>query len=147
GAVVELRELAQRGEWMAAELLAGLLASLGRVTELEARANASDAAARRHLVRVRDKPREPPSADQLNQLRAVADSGREAEANELTQLLFDAGDRFGLLAEVNAGTHRAAERYLALLASDSTVDRITVRTIRAYGLDADGRPADATTTP
>lgn len=146
GAVVELRELAQRGEWMAAELLAGLLASLGRVSELEARANASDAAARRHLVRVRDKPREPPSADQLNQLRAVADSGREAEANELTQLLFDAGDRFGLLAEVNAGTHRAAERYLALLAADSTVDRITVRTIRAYGLDADGRPAATTTT-
>ena len=139
GCVDELRELAENADRYAAERFADLLWSLGRTDELQRRAEAGDAAARRHLHGRAQRDRGGRSSD-IARLRAEADSGNDEAAVELTLLLFEAGDRDGLLAEVNAGTRQAVERYLALLTADPDTDRHHIRDVRAHGLSANGRP-------
>jgi hypothetical protein len=56
----------------------------------------------------------------------------------LAALLFDARDQDALLAEVNAGTYRAADRYLALLTAEQSLEPSLIAQIRAFGLDAGG---------
>ncbi|WP_256787975.1 hypothetical protein [Frankia sp. AvcI1] len=145
GCVEELRELADSGRRFAAERLAELLSSLGRADELQKRADRGDPAAALYLTRPVGQNAASSGGD-FAQLRAAADGGDEEAASELTALLFDAGDQAGLLDEVNAGTYLAAERYLALLTAAPEVDRHHIRTIRAFGLRADGRPADPAAT-
>jgi hypothetical protein len=142
GCVDELTELADAGHRFAAARLAELLASLRRTDELQRRADAGDQTAARYLARVGERATDPEPGGNggLAQMRAAADGGEEEAATELTALLFEAGDQGGLLAEVNAGTYLAADRYLALLTADPTVDLRRVHRIRAFGLRADGRP-------
>jgi hypothetical protein len=142
GCLDELRERADNGHRFAAERLAELLASLGRTDELQRRADAGDQAAALYLTRIQDHAADskPGSHGGLAELRAAADGGDEEAATELTALLFEAGDQGALLAEINAGTYLAAERYVALLTADPAVDRGRVRQVRAFGLRADGLP-------
>jgi hypothetical protein len=138
GCVAELRDLADGGNPFAAERLAFLLGSLGREEELLRRAEAGDSVAGLYLDRLRERHLGAgPRVVELARLRAAADRGDEDAAAELMSLLFDARDQKALLAEVNAGTHQAAERYLALLTADAAADRDQ---IRQYGLRADGLP-------
>ncbi|WP_328609595.1 hypothetical protein OG943_10860 [Amycolatopsis sp. NBC_00345] len=142
GCLDELRVLADGGHPVVLERLADLLRSLGREAELRQLAETGDPVAERHLglLCAQDLDRKPDDAE-LRRLRAsAADPDVSAE---LLATLFDAGDRHALLAEVNAGTPEAAERYLALLTADSTADRGTVRRIRQFGLRADGSPGAA----
>jgi len=142
GCLDELRDLADGGHQFAAERLADLLASLGLEEELQRRTGDGDQAAALYLDRLRERNASagPHGAD-LARLRAAADGGDQDAAAELIALLFDAGDQKALLAEVNAGTHQAAERYLALLTADPAADRSQVRRIRLFGLRADGLPS------
>jgi hypothetical protein len=141
GCLDELRERADSGHRYAAERLAELLASLGRTDELRKRAEAGDQTAALHLARIGEREPDPTAGSAgMAELRAAADGGDEEVATELTTLLFEAGDTNALLAEVNAGTYLAAERYLALLNADPGADRDRVRQIRAFGLRADGLP-------
>jgi hypothetical protein len=149
GCLEELRELADSGHRLAAfaaERLAELLSSLGRVDELQRRADAGEPTAKLHLTRLERRDAAGASGE-IARLRVAADGGDEEAASELTARLFDTGDRAGLLAEVNAGTHLAAKRYLALLTADPEVDRHYIRTIRAFGLRADGQPGRPGATP
>jgi len=146
GGVAGLRELAAEGNRLASIRLAELLAIPDQVDIPEpAHSVGSSTAVRQPAQPAASAPGV--GGDHVEQLRASADGGDEKAANELTGLLFDAGDRAGLLAEVNAGTHRAAERYLALLTADLAIDRRDVRAVQAFGLSADGRPAAPRTTP
>ena len=141
GCLDELREWADGGHSFAAERLADLLGSLSREEELEGRAQAGDPVAARYLARLRERNSEAGSQSaELARQRAAADSGDQDAATELIALLFDASDRGALLAEVNAGTYQAAERYLALLNADPAADRREIRRIRQFGLRADGSP-------
>jgi hypothetical protein len=146
GCVAELWELADSGHQYAADRLAELLAILGRIDDLRTRADRGDRAAALHLVS--PAQRNEVSVDaQVARLRAAADGGNEDAARELTALLLEAGDRYGLLGEVNAGTYLAATRYLALLTADPEVDRRDIRIIQAFGLRADGSPSGPRTAP
>ena len=139
GCVAELRDLADGGNPFAAERLAFVLGSLGREEELLRRVETGDpvpastwigcGSGTSGLARMLRR---------LAGLRAAADRGDEDAAAELTSLLFDARDQKALLTEVNAGTHQAAQRYLALLTADAAAGRDQ---IRQYGLRADGYPA------
>jgi hypothetical protein len=141
GCLDELRERADAGHRFAAERHAELLASLGRTDELQRRADTGDQAAALYLARLGERDVHSGSRDSdVARLRLAADGGDEEAATELTALLFDTGDQSTLLAEVNAGTYQAAERYLALLTADPGVDRRQVRHIRAFGLRASGLP-------
>jgi len=138
GCLDELRERANGGHRFATERLADLLASLRRKDELQQRAADGDIVAALHLERLESVSR--PSEADLAWLRTTADSGDEDAAIELTLMLFDNGDLDVLLAEVNAGTYLAAERYLALLAAGAATDRRLVWRVRRLGLRADGLP-------
>jgi hypothetical protein len=141
GCLDELRELADSGQRFAADRLAELLASLGRTDELQRRAAAGDPAAVLRIDRLVERAAEVEAADvDLAQLQAAADRGDEEYAAELTALLFDAGDQTALLGEINAGTHLAVERYIALLTADPSVGRSELWQIRSFGLRADGTP-------
>jgi hypothetical protein len=146
GGVADLHELAAGGHRLAAARLAELMASLGQVDASQPASNPGGSTAAHQSMRPA------PGAhgtddDHVEQLRAEADRGNEKAANELTGRLFDAGDRAGLLAEVNAGTHRAAERYVALLTADPAMDRRDVQAVQAYGLRSDGQPGAPQRTP
>jgi hypothetical protein len=141
GFLDELRTLADGGHQYAAERFAELLAALGRADELRHRADAGDRSAVVHIERLGKRNDTAQEANDLARLRLSADTGDERAASELTAMLFDAGDHAALLAEVNAGTFLAAERYLALLTADAGANHGRVSQIRAFGLRADGQPA------
>ncbi|MFL6120003.1 hypothetical protein, partial [Actinophytocola sp.] len=141
GCVDELRELASGGNVFVGQRLAELLGSLGREKDLQRRVDAGDQIAGLYLDRLRERNvNAGPHEAELAQLRAAADGGDQDAASELGALLFDARDQEALLAEVNAGTYQAVERYLALLTADPAVDRGKVRRILLFGLRADGLP-------
>lgn len=141
GCLDELRDLADGGHPVATERLADLLGSLGREEELQRRAGTGEPVAALYLDRLRERNTcAGPHGAELARLRAAADGGDQDAAAELIAMLFDAADQKALLAEVNAGTHQAAERYLALLTADPAADRGQVRRIRLFGLRADGLP-------
>jgi hypothetical protein len=142
GCVDELSERADRGKQPAADSLAELLATHGRVDVLRRRAGHGDQAAARQLEKLLASD---PAVDgaavqaQLVHLRRRMGSGDEAAARQLTTLLFDLRNETELRREVDAGTAGAAERLVALLNADETVDRTVVDRLRAYGLTANGR--------
>lgn len=143
GAVDELRERANRGKQPAADSLAELLATHGRVDALWQRANAGDQAASRQVANLLASETTLDGAAvqaQLGLLRRRIGSGDEVAARQLTALLFDLRNVAELRREVDAGTLEAAERLVALLNSDETVDRAYVDRLRTYGLDAGGAP-------
>jgi hypothetical protein len=160
GCLDELRERADAGHQFAAERLADFLVAQGRTAELRQRADAGDRAAHFRLTRLTAATSAAdqegiatagppadlgwPSPGQLDviELRVAADAGNEEAASQLAALLFDARDQAALLAEVNAGTYRAADRYLALLTAEQSLDPSLIGQIRAFGLDAGGSVRD-----
>jgi hypothetical protein len=152
GCLEELREGANAGYRFAAERMAELLAGHGRIEELRERAQAGDPAATLELTRLdslddsRDRTGHPRMAEidhaTLTELRSAADAGDLQAAERLTTLLFDLHQRTALLIELNAGTAGAADRYLALLTIEEDANRGQVDQVRAFGLKADGSPAD-----
>jgi hypothetical protein len=141
GCLDELRDLASGGSVFVGQRLAELLGSLGKEEELQRRVDAGDRIAGLYLDQLRERNASAGSHDaELARLRTAADGGDQDAASELVALLFDACDERALLAEVNAGTYQAAERYLALLTADPAVDRGKVHRILPFGLRADGRP-------
>lgn len=141
GAVGELRERADRGKQPAADALAELLATHGQVETLQQRADAGDQAASRQLAKLLASGTTGDGAAvqaQLAHLRHRIGSGDEAAARQLTALLFDLRKEADLRCEVDAGTFQAAERLVALLNADETVDRAYVDHLCAHGLDAGG---------
>ncbi|MET9262661.1 hypothetical protein [Amycolatopsis sp. NPDC004079] len=138
GCLGELRELADRTAF-ATDRFAELLASLGREEELDRRARAGDRVAGLYLERLREVDPGQRKHD-AEGLRVRVAAGDQGAAAELSVMLFDAGDRKALLAEVNAGTQDAAERYLALLTAKQSADRGEIRRIRQFGFLADGTP-------
>lgn len=144
GCLDELRDLADGGDPFVMDRLDDLLESLGREEELRGRAEVGDPIAGRYLDRLRErKTGRGQHGRDLARLRDLADGGDQDAAAELIGLLFEAGDQKALLAEVNAGTHEAAERYLALLTADPAVDRSMVRQVRLFGLRAAGSPGES----
>lgn len=143
GCLDELRGLASGGNVFVAQRLAELLGSLGREEELQRRVDAGDQIAGVYLDRLRERnvSAEPHDAE-LARLRTAADGGDQDAASELVAVLFDARDQEALLAEVNAGTYQAAERYLALLTADPAVDRGKIHRILLFGLGEDGLPGE-----
>ncbi|MDR7278007.1 hypothetical protein [Catenuloplanes atrovinosus] len=144
GALHELRERADRGHRYAAEQLADLLAVHGRTAELKARAERDEAAARRYNKLMSDgaSGQTEAAARQADALRARVDAGDDDAARELTALLFDLGAADALLAEVNAGTPGAIDRYLALLTAREETDRETLHLLRVFGINPDGTDAE-----
>ncbi|GID93412.1 hypothetical protein Adi01nite_28240 [Amorphoplanes digitatis] len=141
GAVDELRTRADRGKRPAAEALAELLATHSRVDSLQQRANAGDPAASRQLAKLLASDTAVDSTavqTQFIHLQRQIRSGDEVAARQLTTLLFDLRDETELRCQVDAGTFQAAERLVALLNADETVDRELVNRLRAHGLRADG---------
>jgi hypothetical protein len=143
GSVDELVERADQGKEPAANALAELLATHGRTERLQQRATAGDQVAARQLEKLLAAG---PAADgvavqtQLAHLRRRISTGDESAAQELTALLFDLRSEGELRREVNAGTFGAADRLVALLNADETMDRSEIDSLRAYGLSADGTP-------
>jgi hypothetical protein len=143
GAVDQLITRADQGKEPAAASLAELFATHGRVDALRQRADAGDLAASRQLEKLLATAPVDDSAAvqaQLVHLRRRIGGGDESAARQLTTLLFDLRKVAELRREVDAGTFQAAERLVALLNADATVDRQLVDHIRAYGLGADGHP-------
>lgn len=164
GCLDELRERADAGHQFAAERLADFLATQGRTAELRQRADAGDLAASVQLARLaaatsgvsqKETGQVGPPADldrtsagqsdvaALAELRVAADAGNEEAASQLTALLFDKRNQEALLAEVNAGTYRAADRYLALLTAEQSAEPWLIGQIRAFGLNASGSVRDS----
>jgi hypothetical protein len=142
GCLDELEDLADGGNLFARDRLASVLAGLGREDSLERRATLGDPIARRYLDRMRERDTDVElTSTKIAQLQAASDGGDQKAAAELLELLFNAGDGQALLAEVNAGTHQAAERFIALRTLDSAADRGQVRRIMMFGLRANGSPA------
>jgi hypothetical protein len=141
GCVDELRDLANRGNSFAEDRLDDLLGSLGREEELEERMQAGHSVAGLHLDRLLERRADATPAD-LDDLRRRTVANDKDAISELITALFDAGDWEGLLAEVNAGTDEAAERYLALLTANPAVDRAEIHRIRQFGLPAGPPGAD-----
>jgi hypothetical protein len=143
GCLDELRDLASGRNVFVVQRLAELLGSLGREEELRRRVEAGDQVSGIYLDRLRERNASAgPHDAELVRLRTAADGGDQDAASELAATLFDARDQEALLAEVNAGTYQAAERYLALLTADPAVDREKVRRILLFGLRADGLPGE-----
>lgn len=142
GCLDELEDLADGGNLFARDRLASVLAGLGHEEALERRATLGDPIARRYLDRMRERDADVElTSTKLARLQAASDGGNQEAAAELLELLFNAGDRQALLAEVNAGTHQAVERYLALRTVDPAADRSQIRRIMMFGLRANGSPA------
>jgi hypothetical protein len=133
GCLGELRELAATGSVLADERLADLLAPQ-RPLDLTDEPNQHWGTSEDHAAHLRE-------------WQGAADAGDEAAAVLLTDHLFDVRDEHGLLAEVNAGTHQAAQRYLAVLTAESGVESPAVWQIRALGLMADGTVRDPEAMP
>ncbi|WP_033340359.1 coiled-coil domain-containing protein [Catenuloplanes japonicus] len=143
GRLDELRERADRGHGYAAEQLADMLAAHGRTEELKARAERGDDAANRRynkLVGTTPHGQDAAVAREVDALRARVDGGDEDAARELTALLFELGEAEALLAEVNAGTPGAVDRYLALLTAREETDLERLHLLRAWGIDENGAP-------
>lgn len=143
GRLDELRDRADRGHRYAQEQLADILAAHGRTEELRIRAERGDDAANRRYNKLVDTAGTGPdaaAARQADALRARVDGGDEDAARELTALLFELGEAEALLAEVNAGTPGAVDRYLALLTAREETDLETLHLLRAWGIDEDGSP-------
>ncbi|WP_238006113.1 hypothetical protein KZZ52_51775 [Dactylosporangium sp. AC04546] len=143
GAIDELQARADAGKQPAADALAELLASHGRMDLLQRRAEAGDQAAARQLKKLHDSNTAADGAAvraQLAHLRRGIAGGDVTAARQLTTLLFDLRNEVELRREVDAGTFLAAERLVALLNADETVDRALVDRLRTHGLDADGAP-------
>jgi hypothetical protein len=156
GCLDELRERADAGHQFAAERVADFLVAQGRIAELRQRADAGDRAAGFRLTHLTaatgaadqegiaeagppaDLGWSSPGQPDVIELRVAADAGNEEAASQLAALLFDARDQDALLAEVNAGTYRAADRYLALLTAEQSLEPSLIAQIRAFGLDAGG---------
>lgn len=141
GCVDELRDLANRGNSFAEDRLDDLLGSLGREEELKERMRAGHSVAGFHLDRLLER-RAGVTPHDLDDLRRRTVANDKDATAELITALFDAGDGEGLLAEVNAGTDEASERYLALLTADPAVDSAEVHRIRQFGLPAGPPGAD-----
>jgi hypothetical protein len=141
GAVDELRRRADRGRQPAADALAELLATHCRVDLLQQRADAGDLAALHRLQKLLASTTATDGTAvqaQLAHLRRRIGSGDLTAARQLTTLLFDLRNEAELRHEVDAGTFGAADRLVALLNADETVDRDVVDRLRAHGLTAGG---------
>jgi hypothetical protein len=136
GMADDLRTRAAAGDRTAADQLAEILADRGCLDELRERADAGHQFAAERLADFLAWPS--PDQPDVIELRVAADADNEEAASQLAALLFDARDQAALLAEVNAGTYRAADRYLALLTAEQSLEPALIGQIRAFGLDADG---------
>ncbi|GAA3195196.1 hypothetical protein ACFO1B_03040 [Dactylosporangium siamense] len=144
GCLRELRERADDGHEYAAEALADLHVAWGDVDELRARADDGDEAARRRLSKVHEAVvRAAGAASELAALRATAGGDPEA-AWQLCGLLFELRDLEGLHTELDAGTHGAADRLMALHTAHETMPIEQLAELRAFGLTADGAPRPPT---
>ena len=151
GDLEELSARANAGDQLAAGLLADLLARHGdldrAVQMLRARADVGDRAAAERLAGLLadrgDLDTDPPGelltlalrgllADRgdLEELRAGADAGDRAAAEQLARLLADRGDLEELSARADAGDMAAAEQVARLLADRGDLDR-AVQILRA----------------
>jgi hypothetical protein len=140
GNLRELRQRAERGEPRSAEALADLYAGWGEHDLLRARAEAGDRAAELRLSKLQRAAGRGAGAGpayEIEALRRAVDEGDYEAPGKLCSLLFDLRDEDNLRAELEAGTAGAADRLLALYTARD--DPSLIR-LRAFGLDADGKP-------
>jgi hypothetical protein len=137
GCLREIRRRAERGDVSAAEALADLYAAWGEVDLLRERADIGDRAAALRLSKMhRVAARRVDAGYEITALRAAVDEGQADAAVQLCTLLFELRDEKRLRAELEAGTTGAADRLVALYTAQEHPALIS---LRAFGLDADGR--------
>ncbi|GIG01154.1 tetratricopeptide repeat protein [Catellatospora citrea] len=150
GCLEELRELADAGHQYACERLAEFLVSQGRRDELEQRVEAGDRAAllyRNRLgtsgsagedvaavsERMSTDPVQSPNGSRSQEADGEHD---ESAAVQKVAYLFDSRDIGGLRKEVDAGTPRAAELFVALLTAEQATQPAVISRLRAFGMNA-----------